>query len=63
LQVLHGGTHVFFHQLCHLMLCHCEALVCRRRRFGVSWVGPTVAVGLDAVTYTLQGQKNTWQYC
>ena len=55
LQILHGGAHVFLHELGHLLLRHGQAVVGggRRRRLvavGVSGMGPTVGVGLDAVT-------------
>lgn len=55
LKVLHGGAHVFFHQLGHLVLRHGQGVVGRRRRLvsvGASR-GSAAGGGLDAVTSSL----------
>lgn len=52
LQVLHGGTHVLLHQLCHLLLRHLQAIVWRRRLCSVT--APSNSTYLDTVTASLQ---------
>lgn len=69
LQVLHGRSHVFLHELRHLLLRHVEALVRRRRRFIVAvrapWMDPAVGdgVSLGAVTASLQNTRSTTWHC
>ena len=65
LKVLHGGAHVFFHELGHLVLRHGEGVVGGGRwrlvavSVGVASEGPTVGGGgLDAVTASLQTNKD-----
>lgn len=58
LQVLHGGAHVFLHELRDLLLRHSHAVVGRRRLVPVPSAGPAIGTGLDTVTSSLQRPRN-----
>lgn len=60
LKVLHGGAHVFFHQLRNLVFSHHQGVVRRRRLVAL---GPTIAAtSLNTVTATLQQQPPQQQH-